>query len=108
MKGRKNQDAQAACLFIACRQKGVPRSFKEICALSKVSQKELRRSFRLILKQFDLSADAVPPDDYISRFASNLSLTPSEQKTASHIAHRAVELGEISAVCDQILTQRIV
>ena len=93
-KGPKNKDSVlAACLFIACRQSGVPRSFKEISALSKVPQKELRRSFRLILKEFDISADAVAPDDYTTRFASDLGLSSDEQHMAGHIARRAIELG---------------
>ena len=40
----KNIEAQAAaCLYIACRQDGVPRTFKEICAISRVSKKEIGR-----------------------------------------------------------------
>jgi transcription initiation factor TFIIIB Brf1 subunit/transcription initiation factor TFIIB len=33
--------AAAACLYIACRQEGVPRTFKEIVAVSTVSKKEI-------------------------------------------------------------------
>lgn len=95
MKGPRNRDAiVAACLFISCRQNGVPRSFKEVSVLSSVPQKELRRSFRLILKELDISADAVPPDDYTTRFAADLGLSPDEQNMASHISRRATELGK--------------
>lgn len=50
LKGRSNDAIASACLYIACRQEGVPRTFKEICAVSKVSKKEIGRCFKLILK----------------------------------------------------------
>ena len=36
-----------ACLYIACRQEGVPRTFKEIVAVSTVSKKEIGRCFKV-------------------------------------------------------------
>ena len=50
VKGRSNDAIASACLYIACRQEGVPRTFREICAVSKISKKEIGRCFRLILK----------------------------------------------------------
>lgn len=41
VKGRSNDAKASACLFIACRQEAVPRTFKEICAVSRVSKKEI-------------------------------------------------------------------
>ena len=42
-KGRSNEAIAAACLYIACRQEGVPRTFKEIVAVSSVSQEGYRQ-----------------------------------------------------------------
>jgi len=50
LKGRSNDAIASASLYIACRQEGVPRTFKEICAISKISKKEIGRCFKLILK----------------------------------------------------------
>ena len=51
LKGRANEAIASACLYIACRQEGVPRTFKEIVAVSTVSKKvkdlPFHRSFRL-------------------------------------------------------------
>ena len=41
LKGRSNDAIAAACLYISCRQEGVPRTFKEIVAVSTVSKKEI-------------------------------------------------------------------
>ena len=48
LRGRANDAVAAACLFIACRQEEVPRSFKEICAVSRHSKKEIGKCFKLI------------------------------------------------------------
>merc|ERR1719187_2913497 len=92
LKGRSNDAIASACLYIACRQEGVPRTFKEICAVSKVSKKEIGRVFKLILKTLETSVELITTGDFMSRFCSNLALPNSLQKAAMHIARRAVEL----------------
>ena len=59
LKGRSNDAIAAASLYIACRQEGVPRTFKEIVAVSTVSKKEIGRCFKLILKAHDTSVDLI-------------------------------------------------
>jgi len=92
LKGRSNDAIASACLYIACRQEGVPRTFKEICAVSKISKKEIGRCFKLILKALETSVDIITTADFMSRFCSNLGLPTSVQRAASHIARRAVDL----------------
>lgn len=92
LKGRSNDAIASACLFIACRQEGVPRTFKEICAISKISKKEIGRCFKLILRALETSVDLITSGDFMSRFCSNLGLPSSVQRAASHIARKAVEL----------------
>lgn len=47
----KSQDALiAGCIFIACRQCQVPRTFREIYALTKVSKKDIGRTFKALEK----------------------------------------------------------
>jgi len=92
LKGRSNDAIASASLYIACRQEGVPRTFKEICAVSKISKKEIGRSFKLILKALETSVELITTGDFMSRFCSNLGLPPSVQKAATHIARKAVDL----------------
>ena len=47
LRGRSNDAISSACLYIACRQEGVPRTFKEIVAVSTVSKKEIGRCFKV-------------------------------------------------------------
>lgn len=92
LKGRSNDAIASSCVYIACRQEGVPRTFKEICAVSKVSKKEIGRCFKLILKALETSVDLITTGDFMSRFCSNLGLPTSVQRGATHIARKAVEL----------------
>lgn len=91
LKGRANGAISSACLYIACRQEGVPRTFKEICAITNVPKKEIGRCFKLILKALETSVDLITTGDFMSRFCSNLHLPASVQRAASHIARKAVE-----------------
>ena len=45
-KGKPQEAVIAGCIFIACRQCQVPRTFKEIYALTKVPKKEIGRIFK--------------------------------------------------------------
>lgn len=65
---------------------------QEICAVSKISKKEIGRCFKLILKALETQVDLITTGDFMSRFCSNLGLPPSAQKAATHIARKAVDL----------------
>ncbi|MEQ2162196.1 Transcription initiation factor IIB [Goodea atripinnis] len=85
LKGRANDAIASACLYIACRQEG-------ICAVSRISKKEIGRCFKLILKALETSVDLITTGDFMSRFCSNLGLPKQVQMAATFIARKAVEL----------------
>ena len=95
IRGRSYDAVAAACLFIACRQEDVPRSFKEICRISRYTKKEIGRCFKhltRVLPQFSQPGTKTTtschnsPDKFMSRYCSNLELPRSVQKLATHIA----------------------
>ncbi|XP_063966290.1 transcription initiation factor IIB-like [Lytechinus pictus] len=92
LRGRSNDAIAAACLYIACRQEEVPRTFKEICAVSKVNKREIGRCFKRILKALETNVVLITTSDFMSRFCSNLSLPPKVQRAATHIARKADDL----------------
>ncbi|PSS20088.1 hypothetical protein M430DRAFT_101069 [Amorphotheca resinae ATCC 22711] len=51
-KGKSQEAIIAGCIFIACRQCGVPRTFREIYALTKVSKKDIGRTFKALERFF--------------------------------------------------------
>ena len=95
IRGRAYDAVAAACLFIACRQEDVPRSFKEICSISRFNKKDIGRCFKhlkRVLPQFaqpGSNAPANSPEKFMTRFCSNLQLPSSVEKIATHIAQNA-------------------
>ncbi|KAF2761432.1 transcription initiation factor IIB [Pseudovirgaria hyperparasitica] len=49
-KGKSTDAVIAGCIFIACRQNKAPRTFREIYALTKVSKREIGRTFKTLEK----------------------------------------------------------
>ena len=92
LRGRANDAVASACMYIACRQEGVPRTFKEIVAVSTVSKKEIGRCFKLILKAHDTSVELITTGDFMSRFCGMLNLARDVQKAATHIAKKASDM----------------
>lgn len=92
LRGRSNDAISSACLYIACRQEGVPRTFKEIVAVSTVSKKEIGRCFKLILKAHDTNVEIITTGDFMNRFCGTLGLARDIQRAATTIAKRAVDL----------------
>ncbi|EFX81075.1 hypothetical protein DAPPUDRAFT_50412 [Daphnia pulex] len=98
LKGHSTKAIASTCLYIACRQEGVPRTFKEICALTKIDKKELGRCYKLIPKALETSVDVIPritTSDFIPRFCSNLGMQLTKViflNVSLHIGLKAVEL----------------
>jgi len=92
LKGRSNDAIASACLYIACRQEGVPRTFKEIVAISTVSKKEIGRCFKLIIKAHEMNPDMIRTGDFMHRWCATLGLPKDVQKAATNIAKMAVDL----------------
>jgi len=90
LKGRANEAVATASLYIACRQEGVPRTFNELCAYSRITKKEIGRCFKLILHAKGTCLDQISTDDFMSRFCSNLGLSTTVQRAAATIASVAV------------------
>ena len=95
-RNRPNSAVVAACLFIACRQERVPRSFKEIQQLTQVHKNMLGRCVRemvSLVEERNLMGPA-STEDYLSRFCSRLDLDVAQVGgCAALIVRQAVSLG---------------
>ena len=126
LKGKTIQSIIAACIFIACRKANVPRTFKEICALTKVPKNEIGRVYKTIEKLLIADAQAnatvngldmpnvnpvAPPrnpgdvytptastnaSDLMIRFCNRLQLSASIQATCVELARRMAEAGTLA------------
>ncbi|KAJ2778382.1 transcription initiation factor IIB [Coemansia javaensis] len=81
-RGKSIDAIMATCIFLACRQKAVPRTFKEICALTQVPRKDIGRTFKFLKEKLGAETSPVSSDDLMARFCANLSLLSTAQECA--------------------------
>ncbi|KAI5188609.1 transcription initiation factor TFIIB [Nematocida sp. AWRm77] len=95
LKGKNLDGVAAACIYIACRQAGFVRTFKEVSILTTVPKKEIGRCYKAIFPYIEKMA-VVSTEDIVARFCSDLTLSIEIQKIALTISKRAQALGCIA------------
>lgn len=98
MKGKNNDAIIAACIFLACRQDNASRTFKEICALTKVDRKDIGRTFKFLKSKLGASAsiNTTSSNDLIVRFCSRLDLNQDTRRIAEILTRVAKDMEHIS------------
>src|SRR5574342_277935 len=89
LRGRSIDGVVAASLYAACRQCEVPRTLDEIANVSRVGRKEIGRTYRFMIRELRLKLLPTKPEDYISRFCSELKLDGTVQAKAAEILAKA-------------------
>ncbi|KZS97854.1 TFIIB-domain-containing protein [Sistotremastrum niveocremeum HHB9708] len=101
LRGKSLNAVIAACIFIACRQAHVPRTFKEICHLTRVPKKTIGQCYKAIEQAFNLSQKseektggnvATPgtePEDLLARYCNHLDLPANFQRVCADIIGEA-------------------
>jgi len=90
-RGKGAEARIAACIYIACRIKKVPRSFKEICAASNVKKKDIAHCFKLTKDHLDIGLGQLSGMDFVPRYCANLGLSPNVQRAAATIVMKITE-----------------
>lgn len=104
LRGKPLEAVIAACIFIACRQAHVPRTFREICNLTHVSKKTLGQCYKALEQAFNLSPGATAqsnghnspstgPETLLVRYCNHLDLPVSVQSVCSDIIVAARQHG---------------
>ena len=105
IKGRSNNAIIAACLFIACRQQSVPRTFKEISGVtnSTTTIKDIGRCYKIIRKALvstNTNASGISSattSDLIDRFCSKLNLPKEVKKLADYIVNKINDIPNLTS-----------
>jgi transcription initiation factor TFIIB len=122
VRGRSVEGVITAALYAACRQCHVPRTLDEISRVAHISKKEIGRTYRYVSRELGLKLLPTSPEDYISRFCSELKLSGDVRAKTVEIlqeaAHRELTSGRgptgmaaaslyiASILCDERRTQR--
>jgi transcription initiation factor TFIIB len=91
IRGRSAEGITAASLYAACRQCNVPRTLDEISKAAHMSKKEIGRNYRFIARELKLKLLPTSPQDYISRFCSDLKLSSDVQAKTLEILKEAAK-----------------
>jgi transcription initiation factor TFIIB len=122
VRGRSIEGVITAALYAACRQCHVPRTLDEISNIAHISRKEIGRTYRYVSRELGLKLLPTSPEDYISRFCSELKLSGDVRAKTVEIlreaAHRELTSGRgptgmaaaslyiASVICGERRTQR--
>jgi transcription initiation factor TFIIB len=93
LPGRSIEGVSTAALYGAARQVGVPRSLDEFARVARVEKTELTRTYRYIVRQLGLEIKPADPENYVPRFASELSLSEETEARARKLLRNAKEQG---------------
>ena len=93
IRGRSIEGVVAASLYAACRRCKVPRTLDEIADVSRVSKKEVGRTYRFLTRELHIRLPPTSPIDYVPRFASELNLSGAVQSKAIEIINQAMDNG---------------
>jgi transcription initiation factor TFIIB len=95
LRGKPLEAVIAACIFIACRQAHVPRTFREICNLTHVQKKLLGQCYKALEQAFNLAPGAstthtaaspsTGPENLLVRYCNHLDLPPNVQSICGDI-----------------------
>lgn len=85
LRGRKIAGVVAASVYATCRMGGVPRTLDELQRAAGVRKKEIAKSYGVLQRELGLRVPPARPSEYVSRFCSELGLSPNVRRHALRI-----------------------
>lgn len=70
VRGRTINGAMAACVYIACREFGIPRTFDEVARITNITRKELSNAYIAIVLGLDLRIPLIDPIKCLVKLAN--------------------------------------
>ena len=89
VRGRSIAAIVAGALYVACRFAKIPKSLKEVAKASIRDEKEVARSYRLLVRRLKLEMPIHDPLEYISKIAGKAGLSGEIQGLAVRILRKA-------------------
>src|ERR671915_6128 len=89
IRGRTISGMLVACVYVACRRSGHPRTLKEVSPKSNIMRKDIAKNSRLVMEELAITSSVVDPMKCIVRVASAAQLG---ERTTRHAFKMMSEL----------------
>ncbi|WP_458188598.1 transcription initiation factor IIB [Haladaptatus sp. NG-WS-4] len=93
LPGRSIEGVATASLYAAARQTGVPRSLDEVASVSRIDEMEFKRTYRYIVRELSLEVKPADPEQFLTRFESEVDLDARTKRRAHDLLTTAREAG---------------
>ena len=87
LRGRSINSMIAASIYLAIRLKRIPRTLQEILDESSESEKDIRRCYRVLIREFNIKSPNTNPSDLIPTYIATLKLGPDIEINSSKIVN---------------------
>jgi transcription initiation factor TFIIB len=89
VRGRTIPGMLVACVYLACRRSGHPRTLKDVSAKSNIKRKDIAKNCRIVMKELGITSPVVDPMKCIVRVANAAQLG---ERTTRHAFKMMSEL----------------
>lgn len=93
IRGRSIESVVSASIYAACRRCNLPRTLDEVASVSKVTKKDVGRTYRFLARELNIKLAPTSPSDYVPRFATKIGLSSEAQSKAIEIIQMSSEKG---------------
>ena len=85
LRGRSINAMVAACLYLACRRKKLPKTLQEILNEAAVNSKDVRRSYAILIRELKLNPPSTNPVSLIPKYMTDLGLNSEIEQLTTKI-----------------------
>ena len=87
LRGRSINSMIAASIYLAIRLKRIPRTLQEILDESSESEKDIRRCYRVLIREFNIKSPNTEPSALIPTYIATLKLGPDIEINSTKIVN---------------------
>jgi len=85
LRGRSINGMVAACIYLACRVKEIPRTLQEILDETSVNAKDVRRCYNTLIRELNIKTPTTDPVSLVPRYIVELNLDSEIEKLTINI-----------------------
>lgn len=93
IRGRSIEAMVGATIYASCRINKIPKTLDEFAENSRINKRDLGRCYRLLLRELRIKMPNTTANRFISRFATDLNVSPKAQLQAMRILNTAKRIG---------------